>query len=590
MLGVESYPDGSVDIPIPDNHGTVTNGSYLDKFQGRSGVLALNGTGAKMDVGLRAYEHNTNTFTFYTWFYLDEWVEGAFLFKKEASDNQGFSIRFGSAASREIIVRLNGAEYKRPLPTTPAYLNNWYHIAIATNPAAVTYEDYFQFIFNGGTNRSARDYPPTAPSTYIPQGIDNTPAVVGLNMKGKLDETVIWKGALTSSEIANYMNIVPFPSEKYAYDPVNVLYKMNSAWKYDDPNDLGWDTFSYKNIMKSVRDNFANHRGYTIRMSVKGHDNWQNTFTSDAKRKKMAQGIVEIAKEFDGIDLDFEWCYDGSCWGNYGLLINEITKLMPADKVFSVSPHGFSYQVPVSSMTGVDFFTFQIYGPQKGWFTWSEYERAYNNFRNHGFPANKILMSYATITSDAYDSYGNPSGVPVGIGYFTNPDYKPDMDSYVDEQGKTRYVTGVNQTRRRAEFIQDQGAAGIFYWDMGNDVHSSHPYSLARVSNFAIASNVDSIVYSVTTTGVENLRQTNFQNIQLYPNPASDFVQVLLPDESLQLAAIKIYNAMGQIVKQINVSSNSEKIPVSNLYEGVYVLQAQTSNDLEFRQTFIRKN
>lgn len=590
MLGVESYSDGSIDIPLPINDGTTTNCEYIDEFDGRTGVLQFNGVGAKMDVGTKALDNKSEEYTFYTWMYIDEWVEGAFLFKKEASDTQGFSIRLGTADSKEIIVRLNGSEYKRALPKADNFIKTWYHIAIASNRNAASPDDWFQFMYGERSNRGARDYPTTNPSTLLPQGVHSTSAVVGLNFKGKLDETAIWKKSLDHTTNLHYMTWVPFPSNTVALDPPSVTFKMNSMWTYDDPENVGYDMYSYKNIMKQVESNYANHRGYKLRMSVKGHDGWQNTFANSVKRKRLAKGIVEIAKQFDGIDLDFEWCSGNTyCWQNYGKLVDEIVALMPEEKVFSVSPHGFDYGLPKSSMSGVDFFTFQIYGPQKDWYTWSKFEQSYNNFVNYGYPKDKILMSYAAITSSPYEG-GTAVGQPVGVGFFATDGYSPEMDSYTDENGRTWYVTGVNQTRKRADFMQDKGCAGIFYWDMGNDIATSHPYSLARVSNFAIASNVDTIVRSVTKTGLFDKIYKTQPTLTVYPNPTTDYIKLMLPNGNNQQEKldITILSNSGQVLKSIT-TYGEQPISVSDLLQGVYILRAKSKDGTIFRQTFIKK-
>lgn len=591
MLGVETHRDGSVTIPLPVNNGIVTNGGYLAEFEGRKGVLTLNGNGAKMVVGKNALDNTTNSYTFHTWMYLDEWVENAYLFKKESSDTQGFSIRFGKADTKEIIVRINGKEYIRTIHKKDNVLKTWYFIGIYTNSAAVSPDDYFQFVFGERSNKGARVYPTTAPESLLPKGVDNTDAIVGLNMKGKLDETTIWRTNLGYTTLMNYKSWIPFPSHTVALDPADVLYKMNSAWKYDDPDNVGYDSYSYKNIMKSVKDNFANHRGYKLRLSVKGHEGWQNTFASAAARKKLAEGIAKYGQEFDGIDMDFEWCNGNSrCWENYGKLVDEIAALLPNEKVFSVSPHAFDYGFPVKSMKHVDFFTFQNYGPQKMWFEWGSFINSYNNFVRHGYPAEKILMSYSAITSSPYD--GNTAvGQPIGVGYFQNPAYNPNMDSYVDEMGRTRYVTGVNQTRKRAELMQEKGTAGIFYWDMGNDIPTSHKYSLARISNFAISSNVDSIVTSVKTTGISNITQQQKTTIMLYPNPATEFIKLILPDQDAkQKYNLTIHNSAGQLLRDIDVNTESQSINVKDLNAGVYIVTVAINGVDKYRQTFIKKD
>ncbi|MCK9508019.1 MAG: glycosyl hydrolase family 18 protein, partial [Pigmentiphaga sp.] len=364
MLGVESYPDGSIEIPFPDNAGTVINGQYLSNYSGREGVLSLNGSGAKMEVGTKALTPSTK-YAFHTWINLDEWTEGAFIFRKEASVSQGFSIRLGSASAKEIIVRLNGEEFKRMIPEARVAnpIGSWWHLGVVAFSLDMGTTKTFMFTFNGyGYFPNATGVPVTIPATLIPQGNENTIAVVGENLKAKLDETVIWHTDLTEAEMKSYMMELPMPGFGKIVTAQTVFYQMNSFWKYDKPEAPGYDSYSYKHFMNIIRSAFDGHRGYKVRMSVKGHNNWESTIANASKRISMAEGIVAAVENFDGIDLDFEWCYDGTCFNNYGLLIEEIGKRMPADKIFTVSPHYVSYSFNTKYMQYVDYFNFQIYG------------------------------------------------------------------------------------------------------------------------------------------------------------------------------------------------------------------------------------
>jgi hypothetical protein len=58
-------------------------------------------------------------------------------------------------------------------------------------------------------------------------------------------------------------------------------------------------------------------------------------------------------------------------------------------------------------------------------------------------------------------------------------------------------------------------------------------------------------------------------SIIFYPNPAKDFINLILKDESL----ITIYNSVGQIVFTKKMNSNDFIIDISNLTNGVYIIK-----------------
>lgn len=595
MLGVESNSDGSITVPFPYNEGTLTNAVQMQAFEGRTGVLAFNGAGAGMEVGPKALIP-TGKYSIHTWIYIDEWTEGAYLFQKEASVSQGFSVRLGNPITYELILRLNGQEFKRNIPTSVITkpVGSWWNLGVVAFSLEMGVTKTFMFTFNGkGYFPLSSGVPSTVPATLLPQGVSQTAAVIGKDFKGKLDETVIWHTDLSESQLKNYMAELPMPGFGKIVEAQGVLYNMNSFWNYDNTENPGYDLYSYKHFLNIVRSAYDGYRGYKIRMSVKGHDGWESTMADATKRKIMAAGIVAATADFDGIDLDFEWCYDGTCFNNYGLLLEEIGKIMPAEKIFTVSPHYVSYSFSTNYMTYVDYFNFQIYGPSANMFRWSTYLDAYNRFINQGYPKNKIIMSYATTTSRAYeDAAGNvqTAAAPIGVrNGLLDGTYTPDMDVVMDSNGKYRFITGVNQTRNRSEYIHEKDLAGIMYWDMGNDVATSHPYSIPKASNYALASNVDTIITQVDMIS-SALRPVSAQRaiVKVYPNPAKNCIRLSLPADEM-IETVKIFSANGQLMQSFKGEKTVTYMDVQLLPRGFYSLHANTRTGKLFSATFLKK-
>lgn len=595
MLGVESNSDGSITVPFPYNEGTLTNAVQMQAFEGRTGVLAFNGAGAGMEVGPKALIP-TGKYSIHTWIYIDEWTEGAYLFQKEASVSQGFSVRLGNPTTYELILRLNGQEFKRNIPTSVITkpVGSWWNLGVVAFSLEMGVTKTFMFTFNGkGYFPLSSGVPSTVPATLLPQGVSQTAAVIGKDFKGKLDETVIWHTDLSESQLKNYMAELPMPGFGKIVEAQGVLYNMNSFWNYDNTENPGYDLYSYKHFLNIVRSAYDGYRGYKIRMSVKGHDGWESTMADATKRKIMAAGIVAATADFDGIDLDFEWCYDGTCFNNYGLLLEEIGKIMPAEKIFTVSPHYVSYSFSTNYMTYVDYFNFQIYGPSANMFRWSTYLDAYNRFINQGYPKNKIIMSYATTTSRAYeDAAGNvqTAAAPIGVrNGLLDGTYTPDMDVVMDSNGKYRFITGVNQTRNRSEYIHEKDLAGIMYWDMGNDVATSHPYSIPKASNYALASNVDTIITQVDMIS-SALRPVSAQRaiVKVYPNPAKNCIRLSLPADEM-IETVKIFSANGQLMQSFKGEKTVTYMDVQLLPRGFYSLHANTRTGKLFSATFLKK-
>ncbi|MEG2574363.1 MAG: LamG-like jellyroll fold domain-containing protein, partial [Bacteroides sp.] len=110
LLVCYSTAEGTIVMEDPESSGTLTRCTYLSEYEGRKGVISFNGNGAKMDVGPEALTpqpiptaYNDGSYTFSTWLYINNWVKDAYLFRKEATDKVGFSVRLGDESTHELI-------------------------------------------------------------------------------------------------------------------------------------------------------------------------------------------------------------------------------------------------------------------------------------------------------------------------------------------------------------------------------------------------------------------------------------------------------------------------------------------------------
>lgn len=86
-----------------------------------------------------------------------------------------------------------------------------------------------------------------------------------------------------------------------------------------------------------------------------------------------------------------------------------------------------------------------------------------------------------------------------------------------------------------------------------------------------------------SSLGTRDLENPN-NGIQIYPNPATDFLNVTKVSDK---ATYKIYNAAGQLVSNGNISGG--KINVSALIKGAYVISIEDKGNDLFKSKFIKK-
>ena len=205
VIGIESYSDGHLKLMYPYSEGELVNAEYMPEWEGRTGVLSLDGTGQGMNVGKETM-NPTDKWTFHTWIYIEKWTPGAYILKKESADNlNGVSIRLGETPGEagQLIVRCNGQDFPMATNTATAIsTGKWCHIGVYANVQnANQLERTFTFVVDGNQAFGVKGSCGSELVSYTPSGVDNVDAIIGENLKAKLDETAIWDDSFSRNEI-----------------------------------------------------------------------------------------------------------------------------------------------------------------------------------------------------------------------------------------------------------------------------------------------------------------------------------------------------------------------------------------------------
>ena len=92
----------------------------------------------------------------------------------------------------------------------------------------------------------------------------------------------------------------------------------------------------------------------------------------------------------------------------------------------------------------------------------------------------------------------------------------------------------------------------------------------------AVYENGTSVGSAVLVTKANNVSEITENNISIYPNPARDFVR--LTSQGSQLTAVKVYNCLGMMVEEIEVSANEADINISDYNTGIYFFDVMTES------------
>ncbi|MCH5234547.1 MAG: hypothetical protein J1E16_04575 [Muribaculaceae bacterium] len=465
ILGTDVYAeDGRIETKTPNNHAlSFTNASYLPEFEGKAGILNLSGNDDSYFSIPVATIKSPDDFTIETWLYLDE------------------------------ITSLQTA-----LP-----LKEWFHLAIVSDqensPGAISY-------YINGEPVKDQDIDIDIVSPVKSENSDEY--LIGENIKGKMDELVIWNKGFSPMEIGNhYQNGIPSPGYGYpvSRDDMNAV---GAYYKFDDESNLGHSYHSQDEWLNIMKKNYEGRQGLKYYISVQGtyrvrekYGDWREILETPEKRLRFASDLAKISKNYDGVELDLEWIEQPELWEHFGLLAQDIREELPKEKDFRISLHNNFTAFPQDKMKYVDGFTFQQYGPQPSNFSYQNFLDNVKKFEGLYEPK-KIMTSYSTTTSRG--SEGSPVRLIKGeVLDNYQPNYN-DTDSFTIGDETWKYM-GPMQVYRRAKHTREEDLLGIFYWVIGDDNWHDvdgnlilAPNNQAKYSSFGINANNDPYIPSVT--------------------------------------------------------------------------------------------
>ena len=84
--------------------------------------------------------------------------------------------------------------------------------------------------------------------------------------------------------------------------------------------------------------------------------------------------------------------------------------------------------------------------------------------------------------------------------------------------------------------------------------------------------------------GIDAQPSTLDSQLKVYPNPTQGIVNIVCPEAR----QISLTNAMGQVVYQIPVSTNSAQFSIQNFPDGVYFLKVETPDGVAVKKIIKR--
>lgn len=584
LLSGRIQEDGSLIPEYLDNSLVPTNAGYLSSFEGRQGLMDFQGKGSVMTAQDSRLMGDPRAATSYgptaqisvgAWVYIDQWEAGAKILSQYQDDSNCFVVSLGNPEEQEVKVDICGtvATLKGKLQTGKWQYLTVYFNASQGSPSDTSWEPVKIGVGEMNDNQFVSQiYGRTAVdgTSVEMSGKDMTitafPALqkatftLGQDLDGKLDEVMLW----ASDRSAQMKNDATQPYRWNVGSWPNVF--LNAYWKGDDQENPGKDSQTFEHMTDIIRGYFKGTRGAKVRLGIiyQGGEKWK---TQILNKEQYVDNLIRDLKKYmpyyDGVDVDLEWMYSASDWNVYNHVVERIVKEVMADypeKTLSCSLHSVSYNGFNKSLFDyVDYFTFQLYGPNIDPTNYNYYTNAYNSFINYGYPKDKILLSYSILTQtgvvegykDLFEKYG-----------LDDAHYTTSLSSW-NCNGTTKKFTSADMVQKKQNFVLDQGVRGTMYFDMGNDLKVTDEKSLIRAQNEIISSNVDTLITEVDmshaiSTGIGETSAAGTTGLaRVSMNYGSQEISVVLNDagteavadvytlEGIQVASVKVKGAAG---------------------------------------------
>jgi hypothetical protein len=150
-------------------------------------------------------------------------------------------------------------------------------------------------------------------------------------------------------------------------------------------------------------------------------------------------------------------------------------------------------------------------------------------------------------------------------------------------------------------FFDDTLGLNIYRWYINNTLYAvnqrpSFVFDVSGLFNIRVdisdgmdtIASIDQLVLVTNCADQSNTRLLELKSdkaasgLMLYPNPTSNFVQIHGIEDSSENSTCVIYSLDGKIIMEIAVYRNDEKIDVSNLMDGIYILEIRTRSRRQY--------
>lgn len=291
-----------------------------------------------------------------------------------------------------------------------------------------------------------------------------------------------------------------------------------------------------------------------------------NNFMQPANRSAFIHSLVQYVEvhDLDGIDMDLEWSHVNSLYSPF--VIELADSLHTKGFLFSAAFPGTTRYADVSTaaLAVFDWVNLMVYDLTGPWqpnnagphspYSFAQQSIAY--WLNQGLTADRMTLGVPF--------YGRSwEGTDTGNAFTYAHIVAEDTSyAYLNQVGG-RYYNGIPLIQSKTILAQES-CSGIMIWEIGQDAFGS-------LSKFSLLNAIDEQIDLGTSLPAE-IQPT----VRLYPNPATDFVQIEVPHE--RISQVRLYDMQGRMLRQVIGNGTGLRLELTDLAPGMYVCRIQVGD------------
>jgi hypothetical protein len=114
----------------------------------------------------------------------------------------------------------------------------------------------------------------------------------------------------------------------------------------------------------------------------------------------------------------------------------------------------------------------------------------------------------------------------------------------------------------------------------GSTLPATKTYAIKKIQvNFKTDNKTEKDGFELSYTINNSIDESTKTNFIIFPNPAQNFVTVMLEDDPITPVTLLIFDAFGKQVKSIQLSTKESNIDISCLTSGLYLLRVDAANN-----------